>query len=52
MITARIREAYIEVPVVRGKHMKIGLHQLAAATLEAKQNGTHARRSGNVFCYW
>ena len=45
MIPARIREAHIEVPVVRRKHMKIGLHQFAATALEAKENGADARRA-------
>jgi hypothetical protein len=51
VIPARVREAHIEVPVVRRKHMKIALHQVAAPALEAKENGADARRAGNVICH-
>src|ERR1700746_1684009 len=39
VISAGIREAHIEVPVVCRKDMQVGLYQFSAASLETKQIG-------------
>src|SRR5580658_8494456 len=51
VISAGIREAHIEVPVVCRKYMKVGLHQFAAAALETKQDQIFARRSRHIVRY-
>ena len=48
VISAGIREALIEVPVVCRKDMKVGLHLFAAASLETKPERIFARRSRHV----
>ena len=48
VISAGIREAHIEVPVVCRKNMKVGMYQFSAASLETKQDRTFAWRSRHV----
>src|ERR1700758_1721685 len=51
VISAGIREAHIEIPVVCRKDMEVGLHQLAAPSLETKQNRIFARNSRHVLLH-